>query len=279
MDIFHHQDTDGDELIVSEGESGSAYASGLVFTTSRGRDETLTFVGLGRENLLRLYAVLGEWLYPVHTPEGPNKSLIEELIARNVREQVAAILPLHLSQGGAIRIGGPCKGHVDAGVDHDPEPGDVGHPRPAEPEPHHVSPADCMTPDCDRDHAAGPHGRLMSELPKRNPQCTDCNHGWGEHTSGVCWGATGCGCTKERPGIVREQPICPACEHSWSRHGVGAGNCNVWIPGRRQCGCEVIRPSNGPCECGHGEARHNPHCSTVDGGKVCRCAGYTAGAS
>lgn len=170
------------------------------------------YAGLDRDAVLRLHAALGEWLYPVHTPEWANKSLIEQMIERAVKDQVAAVLPLHLkpvatcapeldaeectcthdaSAHGPIGCTAPyrlgsvelicrCRGRVS-----DPEPHDVGHAE---------EPAD--------------HGRLMSELPRRTrprPICVSCGHGWGEHTAGICWGTAqtpegvGCTCTRERP--------------------------------------------------------------------------------
>lgn len=217
---------------------------------------------LDRDAVLRLHAALGEWLYPVHTPEGPNRSLIEQMIERNVREQVAAILPLHLSTTATCRADA-CDSarHLAA----DPEPGDVGHPRPAaEPDPQlckgcskgnhpHVF-ADCTHCDCKWTRPEpGGHGRLMAELPRRirplpEPGCV-CGHGWMEHYSSMCWGGEekyGCRCTQVRPAPVPVQEYCSECEHSWARHGVGAGPCNVRMTdgngSHGECGCEEMHP-------------------------------------
>lgn len=137
------------------------------------------YAGLDRDAVLRLHAALGEWLYPVHTPEWANRSLIEQMIERAVRNQVAAVLPLHLKPGDRMLVA-----DADGRVWADPEPRDVGHAE---------EPAD--------------HGRLMSELPVRTrprPICVSCGHGWGEHTGGICWGdsESDCSCTRERPGTT-----------------------------------------------------------------------------
>lgn len=271
MSIFHHVDRDGDELEVLAGTYLEFHMAGKVGAGIA--------VHVDRDAALRLHAALGEWLYPVHTPEWANKSLIEQMIEKAVKDQVAAVLPLHLKPGDRFLMA-----DADGRVWADPEPHDVGHAE--EPEGVH-RPQDCPgQPECAEGPATGPcdallepgqrlievhdcgyvwamhkssaplpdhgrhsepyspplhlatesecradsqnpciaarhlvaepetnHGRLMSELPVRTrprPICVSCGHGWGEHTSGICWGEhgtamqsePGCTCTRERPGTA-----------------------------------------------------------------------------
>lgn len=130
MAIFTHTDDDGDRLEVRE--SLTLPGSSLFHVESNGVRQS---VRLDRDAALRLYAALGEWLYPVHTSEYANRSLIEQMIERAVKDQVAAVLPLHLAPVAICRAG-ECGGvrHLAEPVctvpDHaedDPEPHDVGH--------------------------------------------------------------------------------------------------------------------------------------------------------
>lgn len=166
MAIFTHVDDDGDSLEVLAQASNT-----LWFRVDQiGR---VTSAYTDRDAALRLHAALGEWLYPVHTPEYANRSLIEQMIERAVKDQVAAVLPLHLKTAGAIaapaaqRLGCEC-GHAanfhseengcchwytgeqefcectrglgglesDAFLEADPEPHDVGHPVYEDAKPH-----------------------------------------------------------------------------------------------------------------------------------------------
>lgn len=236
MSIFRHTDRDGDELEVHIiGEDDRDYPGTLMFGNTGRLDDTGTMISssLDRDAVLRLHAALGEWLYPVHTPEWANRSLIEQMIERAVKDQVAAVLPLHLKPFATQMQAAEDKiERVANAVLTDPEPHDVGH---AEgPEGVH-RPQDCPgQPECaegeskpDALFAPGArayyrevlglepeptdHGRLMSELPRRmrpRPICVSCGHGWGEHTGGICWGRgtekpeSGCTCTRERPGTT-----------------------------------------------------------------------------
>lgn len=210
MRIFHHVDDDGDEISFFSDER-----SPLSVEVKPVNEQS--YIGyLDRDAVLRLHAALGEWLYPVHTPEWANKSLIEQMIERAVRDQVAAVLPLHLKPFATQMQAAEDKvERVANAVLTDPEPGDrllvadADGRVWADPEPHDVG------------HAEEPadHGRLMSELPVRTrprPICVSCGHGWGEHTSGVCWGTggqdnegDGCRCTRERPGTAPAPCTCP----------------------------------------------------------------------
>lgn len=94
MAIFSHIDDDGDEISFFSDERSPL----SVEVKPVGEQPYIGY--LDRDAALRLHAALGEWLYPVHTPEGPNRSLIEQMIERAVRDQVAAVLPLHLKTVG-----------------------------------------------------------------------------------------------------------------------------------------------------------------------------------
>lgn len=127
--IFHHQDDDDDALTVVE----STTRPGALFLHAD-RAGTRHSVRVERAEVLSLIQALTEWAYPAHTPEGPNRSLIEELIAKAVKDQVSAVLPLHLSPQRTATGGGvawaPEPDAEDGWQRSDPEPGDVGHPRP-----------------------------------------------------------------------------------------------------------------------------------------------------
>jgi hypothetical protein len=91
MAIFTHTDDDGDSLEVL------AQASNILWFRVDQDGEGPSGAYVDRDAALRLHAALGEWLYPVHTPEYANRSLIEQMIERAVKDQVAAVLPLHLA--------------------------------------------------------------------------------------------------------------------------------------------------------------------------------------
>ena len=271
--IFEHTDHEGDELDVCTPEEPREY-NGLAFNATSASGRTFQGAYLPRSEVLSLIQALTEWAYPTHTPEGPNRSLIEELIVRAVKDQVSAVLPLHLSpvsrrvcaaQGGcedsshdpepgdgALRCGG-CGVALplgrDASMGHpcvdDPEPGDVGHPRP---------PAESVSEECAR-----------------------CNHRWGNHNPQGCQLST-CTCTKSR---VAEDGPCADCGHGKDRHrpvcavvmrddhGVIC-RCNAY----KAPAAEITPPE--ACRCGHGEDRHRPHCSVYLRalGRICRCDGF-----
>lgn len=200
--LFSYTDDDGDKLQVRESVTRDSLLFDVVRDPAR----------LERDKVLELHAALGEWLYPVHTPEWANKSLIEQMIERAVKDQVAAVLPLHLKPGDRFLMA-----DADGRVWADPEPHDVGHAE--EPEGVH-RPQDCPgQPECAEGESKPDHGRLMSELPRRTrprPICVSCGHGWGEHTAGICWGRNGsedegdhCACTRERPGTAPAPCTCP----------------------------------------------------------------------
>lgn len=200
------------------------------------------YAGLDRDAVLRLHAALGEWLYPVHTPEWANKSLIEQMIERAVKDQVAAVLPLHLKPVATVRCDGAacCSSHP-----MDPEPHDAGNEecrcihdasahgpigctasvrlgsaelvcrcraRVSDPEPHDVGHAEepegvHRPQDCPGQPEGDPepdHGRLMSELPRR----------------------------------TRPRPVCVSCGHGWGEHTGGI----CWGDSESDCSCTRERP-------------------------------------
>lgn len=221
MLLFGYTDHEDDRLQVETRESGDF----LAFRVPEDRDNQMDARGVDipRDKVLELHAALGEWLYPVHTPEAPNRSLIEQMIEKAVKDQISAVLPLHLSPFATqMRAAEEKIGRVANALmaDPDPEPGDVGHPRPAGP----CGEAPPVGFNVGHVHTCGyvwgahrpqetepEHGRLMAELPRRTRtragSCLDCLHGWGEHTGGICWGGgqgSGvwtdvCDCTRERP--------------------------------------------------------------------------------
>lgn len=265
--LFEHHDSDGDELEVKEANSGQLprHRGSLMFIVSPNDDREISSVAVPRDAALRLHVALGEWLYPVHTPEGPNRSLIEQMIDRAVKDQITAVLPLHLKTVATVtnvcdrlvpkgvRRGSACDGcgymwdlhRMQQPAEADPEPGDVGHPRPTGPEPLLFRCRRCgASPGGAHENCAGDeractyirpgdagydllpepepqHGRLMSELPRRAPKCIECTHGWGEHTGGICWGGAhptedhglGCRCTRERPSAASAPKAECTCGH------------------------------------------------------------------
>lgn len=180
---------------------------------------------LDRNALLRLYSALGEHLYPVHTTEAPNRSLIEQLIERAVADQVAAVLPLHLApmadRWGYVDAGGPMKrgepyaapyacaggwgcdtkgpharGSLGCGQPlDDPEPHDIGHPEPAT----CASAGEHRPQDCPEYPQASTAGRWEAELRRDAgrslalPYCDSCGHSRIRHDSGRC-SVRGCLC-------------------------------------------------------------------------------------
>lgn len=159
MSIFHHVDRDGDELEVLAGTHLEFHMAGKVGAGIA--------VHVDRDAALRLHAALGEWLYPVHTPEWANKSLIEQMIEKAVKDQVAAVLPLHLKPVAYVH-GRNCPGQlfcqdangvqvIDCQDNPDPEPHDVGHAEPS-----------------------GPCGALL-EPGQRLIEVHDCGYVWAMH--------------------------------------------------------------------------------------------------
>lgn len=91
--IFTHIDEDDDVLAVS------AYGDYLIFLTESWESDN-NGVRIRRDNAVVLHAALGEWLQRENGPlpiSGAGGSVIDQLIVRRVAEEVARVLPLHLS--------------------------------------------------------------------------------------------------------------------------------------------------------------------------------------
>jgi hypothetical protein len=210
--VFKHTDANGDWIKVF------TFENLLRVVVLDGRD---AIVDLDRGAAMRLHNALGEHLYPTGVPVAPDSSAIAQMIEAAVKNQIATVLPLHLStvatvQPESVRVRDmACDAFLEPGVrlfdmcpscgfvwaNHqtaeepesvrDPEPKEAGHPE--EPEPQ--------------------HGRLMAELPRRSfpprhpSRCPSCDHAWADHTSEICWGPSGslskdteyCQCRAVRP--------------------------------------------------------------------------------
>lgn len=233
--IFSYTDNDDDTLNVNDRDKKDLLAFRI--PPVERDDGEGRGVDLLRDQVLELHAALGEWLYPVHTPEGPNRSLIEQMIERAVKDQITAVLPLHLTPFATQMQAAEDKiGRIANALTTDPEPGDIGHPGPPErpcphsigwgascstcqsadnepqhdgprpassPSVHAVAEADCTVPDgCGAQHLGGIHGRLMSELPRRvRPSGRlECSCGHVQKTLHSTRGCTVDGCPCVWPG-------------------------------------------------------------------------------
>lgn len=316
--LFSH--TDGDDERVEVFQAPNAGHLHIVGTTNGSY--------LPRAEVLSLIQALTEWAYPHHTPEGPNRSLIEELIVKAVKDQVSAVLPLHLSPAasggdgywrkpgdvgttpphrpqecpGAGRCpeAEPCneplrpgqilmETHKECGLlwvthrpdedpEADPEPGDVGHPRPpvAEPKPGDA----CAEPAC---------GHMRD---RHRPNCAQFAPG-----KGVCR----CNAFQERVALpVRERmwrpedsrpkgPYCGLCKQPWNDgHGQPGDPCPGVEEARQHPGDWTdalwrVRPSAPASEarycdgCGHSWEVHaergvaDTWCTATKGKGRCGC--------
>lgn len=241
--VFKHRDVDGDTFRVSEWHHPEVLSFEVI------PEVDSTFVNMNRDAVLSLIQVLTEWAYPTHTPEGPNRSLIEELIVKAVKDQVSAVLPLHLSPAGSVELVGwdavrgangdivafqypgmtehrpqECPGAGKC-PEADPEPGDVGHPRPPLP------------------------------LRKKTvivPECGLCKRPWNDGHGQPGDPCPGVEEARQHPGdwtdaLWRVQPSAPAnesrycdeCGHSWEVHAE-RGVADTWCTatkGKGRCGC------------------------------------------
>lgn len=250
--VFKHRDVDGDTFRVSKWHNPGVLSFEVI------PEVDSTFVNMNRDAVLSLIQVLTEWAYPTHTPEGPNRSLIEELIAKAVKDQVSAVLPLHLSPvaehrpqecpgAGRCPEAEPCneplrpgqilmETHKECGLlwvthrpeedpEADPEPGDIGHPRPPLP------------------------------LRKKTvivPECGLCKRPWNDGHGQPGDPCPGVEEARQHPGdwtdaLWRVQPSAPAsearycdgCGHSWEVHAE-RGVADTWCTatkGKGRCGC------------------------------------------
>lgn len=241
-EIFRHVDHDNDMFRLERSPVRADVLRAYV-------DSSSGYALLGRDEVLPLIQALTEWAYPTHTPEGPNRSLIEELIAKAVKDQVAAVLPLHLSPVVTCRGGYGC----DALGEHpahgsgcgrpDPEPGDVGHPE-----------------TC-----------ALSQPIFRNDdsRCSECGGRWADHpgvqAARAEWAAVAPAADCDTPRPTSDLPftaVHDVCGYTWATHKQS----------------EPQSAEDSPCaDCGHAKDRHRPACAVFEAGKgVCRCNAYKA---
>lgn len=262
--IFTHTDDDGDEISFFSDERSPL----SVEVKPVGEQSYIGY--LDRDAALRLHAVLGEWLYPVHAPEGPNRSLIEQMIERAVKDQVAAVLPLHLKSFAAQMQAAEEKiGRVANALMADPEPRDVGHPedcglcgRDQDPNGH-----DCVPPKYEDARPGTTHEfvqglRRMADAAKHAAratasECGKCGAPWSDThgqpgdpcapassapaPAGPTWDDELWGAPSAETGArTLPVPACTKCGHSWPRHRLLGGpttNCSV-----RGCECTRVQP-------------------------------------
>lgn len=204
MALFTHEDDEGDEIEVMEALND--HRGQLVFNIASSLGNSGVFVT--HDRVAALHAVLGEWLGSTTTPVAPN-SLIDQLIVKRVAEEMARVLPLHLSPLARCTHGGFCK---DAnGVQSIPCP---------EPEPQHAKYEDAHSPLCGqcRQLWTDTHGQPGYPCVRKGDKV---------------WGID---------GVPPTEPYCTECMHSWSRH-VGTGGCGASMFGttRLVCGCKRVQ--------------------------------------
>lgn len=220
MAIFSHIDDDGDEISFFSDERSPL----SVEVKPVGEQPYIGY--LDRDAALRLHAALGEWLYPVHTPEGPNRSLIEQMIERAVRDQVASVLPLHLAPIAEF-VG---RESAWKAFEPDPEPHDVGHPTYEDARPHPAAPecGKCSAPWSDT------HGQPGDPCAPAPSAPAPAGPTWDDEL----WSAP----SAETSARTLPVPVCPECGHSWPRHmpfslNLTEAECSV-----RGCECTRVRP-------------------------------------
>lgn len=222
--IFTHTDNEGDHLEVAEAQADRAGELAFNFITLSGSGG----VFFTHDRAASLHAVLGEWLYPVHTPEGPNRSLIEQMIERAVKDQVAAVLPLHLKTVGEYVANYGRGPEAIQPQRDDPEPRDVGHPTYEDARPHPTA------PECGKCGAlwSDTHGQPGDPCAPAPSAPAPAGPTWDDEL----WGAT----SAEAGARTLPVPVCTECGHSWPRHpllNVAKMECSV-----RGCGCTRVRP-------------------------------------
>lgn len=167
--IFEHEDGAGDRIKIRE------CLDHLVVESEDGSDGGEVEVRLPHDRVAALHAALGEWLGRTTAPIASN-SLIDQLIVKRVAEEVARVLPLHLS---------PLAFKSDA------------ERRREEPEPQHAKYEDAHSPLCPLcgqlwtdTHGQpgypcvrkGDKGWGLDGIPPSAPYCTECMHSWSRHT-------------------------------------------------------------------------------------------------
>jgi len=232
MAIFTYADYDGDELDVHDNPERGTPA--LVFHSTRNNDRTRTLVSvqLSREEVTKLHAALGEWLYPAYAGT-PDTSLLERMVRKAAEDAVSAVLPLAARPGA---------GHIDV----DPEPRDVGHPEPTW--------DDKLWGSMDGPESGGPCGELAKRGVRLSDPCQACGYLWALHRAQpVCgcirtgapigeqcpdcahWHRTGTRCMKPSEVQAPRQLVGCECGHRWGLHGGAA--CHGQISGGRTCEC------------------------------------------
>lgn len=214
-EIFRHTDRDGDALRLERATTANPMLRAYV-------DSENEFALLDRDAVLSLIQTLTEWAYPTHTPEGPNRSLIEDLIAKAVKDQVSAVLPLHLSSFATQMQAAEDKiERVANALLSDPEPGDVGHPRPPLP----LRGKTVIVPECGlcKQPWSDGHGQPGDPCPgveaaRQHPS------DWTE----ALW--------RVKPEPAGEARYCDECGHSWESYRPELGQC-ASIKGKAICGC------------------------------------------
>lgn len=235
MSIFTHTNGDG-------GDSMDVYVtdSGTIEFHTAIHGQYGSSCRVPKEDALRLYAAIGEALYPVHTPEAPNRSLIEQLIDKAVKDAVTAILPLHLAPAATCRAKDcDTARHLTTPVCTIPEHqtdrwGYVGANRPPFDFDDEEAPELCNIPGCMITGMPGTHFA-------HDPAPTTCANA-GEHRPQECpeydsateakqtalakWEAE----LRRDAGRSLAVPYCGDCGHSRIRHD--SGRCSV-----RRCLC------------------------------------------
>lgn len=223
MAIFSHVDGSDDSMEILEHTPHNQLRM-----WARGDDGDCVNVVIPRSKVLSLIQALTEWAYPTHTPEGPNRSLIEELIAKAAKDAVSAVLPLHLSSFATQMQAAEDKIERVANAllsDPEPEPGDVGHPRPPLP----VRQKTVITPECGlcKQPWSDGHGQPGDPCPgveaaRQHPS------DWTDALWRVKPEPTG--------ELSDEKTYCGACGHSWVTHWESIGRCTSTV-GKGKCEC------------------------------------------
>lgn len=208
MAIFTHRDCDGDtvEVLADDGDS----REDLILLYRNRTGQRSGAIRVDRDAVLRLSAALIEWLGDTTAPIAPN-SLIDQLIVKRVAEEVARVLPLHLSPLAFKSDAERAREEAD-GLWR--KPGDCGT------DPQHAKYEDAHSPLC------GQCGQLWTD--------THGQPGYPCVRKGdKVWGPD---------GLPSMEPYCTGCTHSWSRH-VGAGGCGASMFGttRLVCGCKRVQ--------------------------------------
>lgn len=242
---------------------------GQLFIGVEQEDGKSTCLLVDRDTVLRLHAALGEWLYPVHTPEAPNRNLIEQLIERAAKDAVTAILPLHLA------------------------PASICHAKDCDTARHLTAPV-CTIPE----HQTDRWGYVDAQRAVQPAVCPDCGQTRGEIHQCDTDASAYCridGCTfpsipgavhfehdpephdvgHPEPGIVMNPNISCTCHdadgNSTLPEATTTGRWEAEL--RRDAGKSVPLPYCNAKGCGHSWARHTRSggCSVRTGTTECAC--------